>query len=200
MGKKRVRLNLPKKDETLLRRIIFMKKILIVILFILTSCRCETNFKIVSENKTEEIIDVNSNIWQSQYEYLNINITLRRDDSLTVKNIIVEPTIKTGTFPTFDNYQMITSYGFENKKLVKKKFKEIYTEKEFKNFPIKIRKTNHKDEKVFYSISYTNKEKLKINKYSAKIKVILLDENHNEIIIKRFVNFSGERNCYFSAH
>ena len=177
-----------------------MKKILIVILCILTSCRCETDFKLVSENKTEEIIDIYSNIWQSEYEYLNIDITLRRNDSLTVKTIIAEPTVKKGKFPTLDHYQMITSYGFENKKLVKKKFKEIYTEKEFKNFPIKIRKTNHNDEKVFYSISYTNKEKLKINKYSAKIKVILLDENHNEIIIKRFVNFSGERNCYFSAH
>ena len=177
-----------------------MKKILIVILFTLTSCRCETDFRIVSENTNEEIIEVNSDIWQSQYEYLNINITLRRDDSLVVKNIVVAPTIKTGKFPTLDHYQMITSYLFEDKKLIKKKFKEIYTEKEFKNFPRKIRKTNHKDEKVFYSISYTNKEKLEINKYSAKIKVILLDENQNEIIIKRKVNFSGERNCYFSAH
>ena len=107
---------------------------------------------------------------------------------------------KKDKFPTLVHYQMITCYGFKNKKLVKKKFKEIYTEKEFKNFPIKIRKTNHNDEKVFYSILYTNKEKLKINKYSAKIKVILLDENQNEIIIKRFVNFSVERNYYFSIH
>ena len=68
-----------------------MKKILIVIICILTSCRCETDFKIVLENTNEEIIDVNSDTWQRQYEYLNINITLKRDDSLVVKNIVVAP-------------------------------------------------------------------------------------------------------------
>lgn len=178
-----------------------MKKVLLIlILVLLTSCRCETDFEIIPKSTNEEIINVSSNIWESQYEYLNIDLTINSPSSLFVKDIIIETTTNNGIFPYLDHYQMITSYVIENKKLIKKQFKEIYTENQFKNLPIKTRKTSIRGEKVFYSITYTNKKKLDINNYSAKIKVILLDENKEKIIIERFINFSGKRNCYFGTH
>ena len=179
-----------------------MKKIFFILIIILiSSCRCKTDFVIVSKNEVNNTVKVKSNIWQSQYEYLNIDLTINRLDSLLVKNIVIVPSIENGKFPTFDHFQMITSYVIEDGKKIRNRFKEIYNEKEFKKFPELIRRTNHEKEKVFYSFSYTNKKKLSIDKYSAEIKVFLYDEkNKSEIILKKSVQFSGEKECYFSAH
>ena len=179
-----------------------MKKIFFILIIILiSSCRCETNFEVVYENEISNIVKVNSNIWQSRYEYLNIDLTVDRIDSLLIKDIKIIPTTENGKFPTFDHCQMITSFVIKNDKKISNEFKEIYTEKSFKNFPELIRRTNHQNEKVFYSFSYTNKVKINIQKYSANIKIILADEkNKDEITLEKKVQFFGERECYFSAH
>jgi len=187
------------------KKSILIKKtlILIIITFILNSCRCKTDFEIISESskspKNSEI-KVSAGIWQAQYEFINFNIRISRMDSLYVKNIIVKPSLKKGNFPKLNDYRMFSNYVIENGKLERKKFKEQYIEKDFQNLPKEMRKTNVGNDIVDYSITYSDNENIDITNFSANVKVILIDKFEKEITLERFFEFHGEKECYFSAH
>ena len=84
--------------------------------------------------------------------------------------------------------------------LERKKFKEQYIETNFQNLPKEIRKTNVGNDIVDYSITYSDNENIEITDFSANVKVILIDKFNKEIILERFFDFHGEKECYFSAH
>lgn len=186
-------------------KITVIRNIFLLCLFsiVMNSCRCKTDFKITSEksvNPKDSIIKVKANIWQSQYEYLNIDVWVNRKDSLIVKKIEIITTTENTIFPNLDHYTMITSYGMQDGLMTKQEYKHISTSKYFEDFPVRIRKTNHNDELVFYTISYTDKKKININNFEANIKITLIDSLNQEIALQRFFEFEGNRECYTSAH
>ena len=177
--------------------------ILIIISFLLNSCRCKTDFEIISQksqSKDGEKIELSAGIWQGQYEFIDINIRILGMDTLKVKNIIVKPTLKNREFPKLRDYRMFSSYVIENGKLKKTKFKEQYIDINFKNLPEDIRKTNIGNDIVDYSITYSDKKNLDITDFTADVKVVLTNEFGKEIILERFFEFHGKEECYFSAH
>ncbi len=177
--------------------------LLLIITFIVTSCRCKTDFKIISETSKStdgEKIEVSAGIWQGQYEFINFNIQIAGMENLNIESIIVKPTLKDGKFPKLSDYRMFSNYKIENGKLEKKSYQEQYIEKDFKNLPEIIRKTNIGDDMVYYSITYSDNRNIEISEFSAAVEVILTDENGKEIMLERSFEFYGEEECYFSSH
>jgi hypothetical protein len=176
---------------------------MIILSLILNSCRCKTNFNIISENSKNlknSGIEVSAGIWEGQFEFINFNIRIPRMDSLYVKNIIVKPELKKGTFPKFSDYRMFSNYKVENGKLERKNYKEQYIERNFQNLPKEIRKTNIGNDIVDYSITYSDNKNINITNFSANVKVILTDKLEREIILETNYEFYGENECYFSIH
>ena len=183
----------------MLKRILFI----IIVSILITSCRCKTDFEIISEisqSIDEEKIEVSARIWEGQYEFINFNVRIVRMDSLYVKSIVIQPTLEKGNFPELSDYRMFSNRIIENGKLEKKSYKEQYIDTKFENLPEDIRKTNHGNDIVDYSITYSDKKTLEITNFSADVQVILMNKSGREIIIERTFEFYGEKECYFSAH
>ena len=151
----------------MLKRILF----LIIVSILITSCRCKTDFEIISEisqSIDEEKIEVSAGIWEGQYEFINFNVRIVRMDSLYVKSIVVQPTLEKGNFPELSDYRMFSNRIIENGKLEKKSYKEQYIDTKFENLPEDIRKTNHGDDIVDYSITYSDKKNIRNHKFFGR--------------------------------
>ncbi len=144
-------------------------------------------------------------MWQGQYEYLGIDIKIKRKDSLFVKNIIVKPFRKDGEFyPWFSDFAMNSYYTGNGQSLGNRGDKGIYWEDyfadKFQELPKENRRTNKNDFFVTYTAHYNSEKSIDFENFSADIQVELIDREGKEIKIERHFDFHGKRYCRFSPH
>jgi hypothetical protein len=146
-------------------------------------------------------------MWQGQYEYLGITITINRKDSLFVKGIIVKPSLGQSNFyPSFDHYSMY-SYYYGDEKILGYKgqyeggyYWQDYFAKDFEKLPAENRRTNKGGSFVSYTAHYNSKRSIDFEKFSADIDVLLQDKFGETVTYKRHFEFAGNKHCRFSAH
>ena len=143
---------------------------------------------------------------QGQYEYLHITVKIDRKDSLFVKNVTVKPSLRNGSFyPVFSHYSMFSYYTGPQDKTGYKGMKQgdnywdEYHAREFDQLPADNRKTNYGDALITYSVTY-NSEQINFENFSANIEVTLADNSGKTIVHRSHFDFSGKRQCHFSAH
>lgn len=140
-------------------------------------------------------------MWQGLYEYLSINIEIKRTDSLFVKDLKVIPTIKYKEFfPEFIQYEMYSYYFEKEEKYKGGPYWKTYSAKIFDQLPTENRQTNKEKQFVKYTAFYHSDKQIKFEEFSADIVVTLTNQSGQEIKHKRKLDFYGERNCRFSAH
>jgi hypothetical protein len=178
-------------------------KILIIILttLFIASCSCTTAFFPKLDTLADTTIQATAHMWQGQYEYLNVDIEVKRTDSLFVKDFKVIPTIKDKKFfPEFINYKMYSYYFEKDGKHKGEPYWKKYTAKNFDQLPADNRQTNKDKQFVKYTAFYHSNKQINFEEFSADIVVILINQYGQEIILKRKFDFYGERNCRFSVH
>lgn len=175
----------------------------------LVSCRCSTDFQPLS-NASKEVdttLTATAKMWQGQYEYLGITITINRKDSLFVKSIIVKPSLGNSKFyPRFDNFSMYSYYYGDEKTLgYKGQFEggyywQDYFADKFEDLPVENRRTNKGGSFVSYTAHYNSKSSINFESFSADVEVLLQDRFGETATHKRHFDFVGKKQCRFSAH
>jgi hypothetical protein len=162
---------------------------------------------VTSSNELDTIITANARMWQGQYEYLGITITVNRKDSLFVKGIIVKPSLGDDKFyPWFDHYSMYSYYyGDEDNPGYKGQYEggyhwQDYFGKRFDDLPKENRKTNKGDSHVSYTAYYHSKKSIDFERFAADIEVLLVDNSGGTVTHKKHFDFRGKKKCRFSAH
>jgi hypothetical protein len=186
-----------------------MKLIPFLLLIAAISCRCQTDFTSVhtADNPVENTINVTARMWQGQFEYLAITITINRTDSLFVKDIIVKPSLGDRKFfPAFDHYTMYSFYYSDEENTDYKGqahagyFWKDYTAKAFQNLPVDNRKTNKGSSFVSYTVNYNSEQSIDFERFFADIEVVLEDKAGDNSTLKNQVEFRGKKKCNFSVH
>jgi hypothetical protein len=153
------------------------------------------------DNFSDTTIDAKAHMWQGQYEYLSIDIEIKRTDSLFVKDFKVIPTIKDKKFfPEFIQYEMHSYYFEKNGKLKTGPYLKTYSAKVFDQLPTDNRQTNIDRRFIKYKAFYQSNKQIKFEEFTADITVILINQIGQEIELKRKFDFYGKRNCRFSIH
>jgi len=146
-------------------------------------------------------------MWQGQYEYLGITITVNRSDSLFVKRIVVKPSLGDDKFyPWFDHFSMYSYYYGDQKNLGYKGqydggyYWQDYFAKDFDELPKENRRTNKGGSFVSYTAHYNSEKSIDFENFSADVEVLLLDKFGETVTHNRHFDFHGKRKCRFSAH
>lgn len=184
-----------KRKATKLTRLL-----LILITLTFASCRCSIEFIPKADNSGDTTIQATAHMWQGQYEYLSIDIEIKRTDSFYVKDIQVTPLQRGNKFlPNFNQYEMY-SYYFEKEDTQGRPLWQTYRAKTFDQLPTHNRQTNKADHFIKYTAFYQSDEQIKFEEFSADIIVTLIDKSGQEITHKKKIDFYGEQNCRFSVH
>ena len=172
------------------------------------SCRCSIDFKTLSNpSASDTTIDANAKMWQGQYEYLGISITINRRDSLFVKNIVVKPSLENDRFyPLFDHFSMYSYYyGDTNSLGYKGQYEggyywQDYSGNTFEKLPTENRKTNKGDSFVVYTVNWRSEKPINFENFSVDVEVLLMNQLGDPATHMRHFNFRGKKDCRFSAH
>ena len=198
------------QSKKMVRQFASMPKIVIVIFTILAFCSCRsyTDYQPIKDkliDSSDTLITATARMWQGQYEYLGIDIYIKRTDSLFVKNILVTPSLKNQKFfPVFHHFLMY-SYYFEKEDTTQNSpyWKDYFADK-FDQLPIENRKTNINTKLgnsfVKYEAHYNSTKAIKFEKFSADIEVLLVDKKGQLINLKNHFDFLGKRETHISAH
>ena len=135
-------------------------------------------------------------MWQGQYEYLGIDIEIKRQDSLFVKSIKVKPFRKDGKFyPWFAHFVMNSYYTGRGQSLGNEDSEGIYWEDyfadKFQDLPKQNRRTNKNESFVTYTAHYNSEKSIDFEDFSADIQVQLVDNKGKEIRLERHFDFHG---------
>lgn len=181
---------------------------LIFIILTFYSCRSYTDYQPIKDksfDSSDTLITATARMWQGQYEYLGIDIYIKRTDSVFVKNISVRPTLKNENFfPVFHNFWMY-SYYYEKEDTAKiSPYWKDYFADTFDQLPIANRKTNinTKTGNLFikYEAHYNSTRDIKFENFAAEIEVSLVDKEGQLINLKKHFAFAGKRETHFSVH
>jgi hypothetical protein len=164
--------------------------LIILTTLFLTSCRCSTEFVPKPDNSADTTIQATAHMWQGQYEYLSVDIEIKRTDSLFVKDF----------FPEFIQYEMYSYYFEKDGKYKGGPYWKTYSAKDFEQLPADNRQTNKDKLFVKYTAFYHSDKQINFEEFTADIVVTLINQSGQEIKHKRKFDFYGERNCRFSAH
>src|SRR5688572_13570063 len=144
---------------------------------------------------------------QGQYEYLGIEIQIKRSDSLFVNNVLIKPTLKKGKFyPKFSHFSMYSFYYGDSETLGYKgqyeqgEYWQDYLANTFDKLPRENRQTNKDRSYITYTAHYNSEKSIDFEDFSADVEVQLIDKLGNTVIHKRHFDFHGERECRLSAH
>lgn len=177
------------------------KSIFKITLLLFASCRCSTEYNSLADNSADTTIQATAHMWQGQYEYLSIDLEIKRTDSLFVKDIQITPTIKdNNNFPALLQYEMYSYYLEPDGKYKGSMFWKTFSAKQFALLPAYNRQTNKDDYYIKYKAVYHSDNSINFEKFNADIIVTLSNQNAQEIKHTRKFVFSGERNCRFSVH
>lgn len=177
-------------------------------ILIFYSCRSSTDFKPKKDHSfdsSDTLITATARMWQGQYEYLGIDIFIKRTDSLFVKNISVTPRLKNGNFfPVFHHFLMY-SYYYEKEDTVKTSpYWKDYFADTFDQLPTENRTTNIFTKTgnlyVKYEAHYNSTKAIRFENFAADIEVLLVDKNGQLINSKKHIEFVGKRESHFSVH
>lgn len=194
-GCRQIFINNSKSWYTLVRLLLFCFTLY------LASCRCSTEYIPKAEFSPDSTIHATAHMWQGQYEYLSIDIEIKRTDSLFVKDIKVFPTINDKEFfPVFEHYEMYSYYFEKDGKYKGGPYWTIFSDKVFDQLPSYNRRTNIGDHFVKFKAFFQSQHQIDFEEFSAKIIVTLIDQSGHEFQHQRKFNFHGERNCRFSPH
>ena len=165
------------------------------------SCTCSTEFISKADNSNDTAIQATARMWQGQYEYFSIDIKIKRNDSLFVKDIKIIPSLRGKKFfPNFFQYEMHSYYFEKEGKYQGGPYWKTYTAKVFDQLPTDNRQTNKDEHFVKYTGFYQSDEQIKFEEFSTGIIVTLINESGEEIKLNRKFDFYGKRNCRFSVH
>lgn len=146
-------------------------------------------------------------MWQGQYEYLGIEIQIKRNDSLFVNTVLVKPALKKGVFyPKFNHFTMYSFYYGDPKTLGYKgqydqgEYWQDYLADTFDELPKENRQTNKRSSYITYTAHYNSEKPIDFEDFSVDIEVRLIDKGGNIISHRRHFDFHGERKCRLSAH
>lgn len=198
------------QSDKMVRQFATTTKAFIIMFTILTffSCRSYTDYQPMKDksiDSSDTLISATARMWQGQYEYLGIDIYIKRTDSLFVKNISVIPTLKNENFfPVFHHFMMY-SYYYEKEDTAKTSpYWKDYFADTFDQLPIENRKTNINTKLgnlfVKYEAHYNSTKAIKFENFAADIEVLLVDKKGQLINSKKHIEFVGKRESHFSVH
>lgn len=185
-----------------------IKCCLLFAILALASCRCRIDYEPVSATlPSSDTIMATALMSQGQFEYLGITITIKRLDSLFVKDIVVNPSLPNGKFyPWFSHYSMYSYFHGDTSYLDYKGqyesgyYWQDYFADTFSELPTVNRHTNKGKSLISYTVHYNSKQSINFDKFSANIEVILVNKDGKTITHKRHVDFHGKKDCRFSIH
>lgn len=152
-------------------------------------------------NNSDTTISATARMWQGQYEYMGIDIEIKKTDSRFVKNISVTPAIPNEKFfPWFDHFVMDSYYYQSEGKYKGGPYWKDYYAKTLDQLPTENRRTSKNNLFVKYTAHYNSKTPIKFRNFSANIEVLLVDSLGQTATHKRHFDFYGERECIFSVH
>lgn len=183
---------------------------IIVLTIFFVSCRCSTDYKPISNNSaidSDTTISASARMWQGQYQYLGIEIQIKRNDSLFVKSVSIRPALTNDAFfPKFNHFTMYSYYtGNQDTSGYKGQYEDgaywqDYLADTFDKLPRNNRQTNKGSSYITYTAHYNSEAPINFKTFSADIEVLLINRHGNTISHRRHFDFKGEKKCQFSAH
>lgn len=182
-----------------------MRILTLLTIITISSCRSNTDYKALPNKLTDAnndtTISATARMWQGQYEYLAIEIEIKRTDSLFVNSIAVTPKLGDEKFfPWFDNFEMYSYYYEKEGKYKGGPYWKAYFADTFDKLPTENRQTNKNRSFIKFTAHYNSERAIKFKYFSADIEVQLIDKLGQLIKLNRHNEFYGEREGHFSVH